>query len=173
MTVLRRSDAGGGARDAALVASILAHVALPAKAVVAGVWPLPGEPDLGTLWAALHARGHALVLPETPARGEALRFRPWHPGCAMLPGLFGTCHPESTSYAAPDLLFVPLLAFDRHGYRLGYGGGYYDRTLAALPGARGIGYGFAFQQVDAVPHGPHDVPLHGIVTEEGLVRVER
>lgn len=161
---------------AGLIASIFSRVAFREADTVAGVWPLPGEPDLRPLWHRLHALGHRVVLPETPSRGQALRFRSWHPGCAMLAGRFGTWHPEQDPGATkilPDLLFVPLLAFDNAGYRLGYGGGYYDRTLAALPRARAIGYGFSFQQVEAVPRGPFDIPLRIIVTEAGCVGIER
>ena len=156
-----------------LIASILSAVPFVPGCVVAGVWPLPGEPDLRPLWHHLHGRGHRLVLPETPPRGEALRFRAWHPDCAMVAGRFATRHPDHPSGTGllpePDLVFVPLLAFDRAGYRLGYGGGYYDRTLAALPRACAVGYGFSFQQVEAVPRGPFDLPLSIIVTETGIV----
>lgn len=161
---------------AALIASILSRVVFQAGDAVAGVWALPGEPDLEPLWHRLHALGLRVVLPETPPRGQALRFRPWHPGCRMVAGRFATLHPEQDPLppaASPDLLFVPLLAFDEAGYRLGYGGGYYDRTLAALPQARAIGYGFSFQQVEAVPRGPFDIPLRIIVTEAGCVGIER
>ncbi len=172
MALLRRTTSDA----AALIAAILAEVELPAGAVVAGVWPLPGEPDLRPVWDRLHAHGHAMLLPETTLPGERLRFRRWHPGCAMLDGRFGTRHPATDPLPlqdAPDLVFVPLLAFDRAGYRLGHGGGYYDRTLAALPRARAVGYGFSCQQVEAVPRGPFDLPLSMIVTETGRVPFER
>ena len=170
--LLLRSQAGD---DAALVAAILSHTEWHAGETIAGIWPLDGEPDLRPLWHTLHARGHPVLLPETPPRGEALRFRPWHPDCAMVPGRFATLHPDTgvQACATPGLVFVPLLAFDRRGYRLGYGGGYYDRTLAALPQARAIGYGFSRQQVEAVPHGPFDIPLQVIVTENGCIPIER
>ena len=169
VSLLRRPGHG----DAALIASILAHVRLNGGEIVAGVWPLPGEPDLRPLWHLLHRRGHRILLPQTPPRGEALRFWPWQPGCAMIAGRFGTLHPADGLPVVPEVMFVPFLAFDREGYRLGYGGGYYDRTLAALPGVRAVGYGFSFQQVDAVPRGPFDLPLSCIVTEKGRVFLER
>jgi 5-formyltetrahydrofolate cyclo-ligase len=162
--------------DPALIAGIFSVVAFHTGETVAGVWPLPGEPDLRPLWHGLHARGHRLLLPEVTAVGEPLRFRHWRPGCPMLPGRFGTQHPDFGTVAAdavPETIFVPLLAFDLAGYRLGHGGGYYDRTLAALPLARAIGYGFGFQQVEAVPRGPFDRPLSMIVTEVGRVPIER
>ncbi len=167
--IARRARAGDAR---ALIEAIRDAVPLARGERVAGIWPLPGEPDLRPLWHALHGWGQAVLLPQTPPPGQALRFRRWHPGCAMLPGRFGTRHPEGAD-DVPDLIFVPLLAFDAHGYRLGYGGGYYDRTLAALPQARAVGYGFGFQQVDAVPRGPFDLRLPAIVTESGAVQLER
>ena len=82
---------------------------------------------------------------------------------------FGTFRPKG-EIGTPAVLFVPLLAFDRTGHRLGYGGGYYDRTLAALPGARAIGCAFAAQELDAVPAGAHDMRLEAVATERGLIR---
>jgi 5-formyltetrahydrofolate cyclo-ligase len=85
----------------------------------------------------------------------------------------GTRQPAPTAEAlTPDVLLVPLLAFDRRGHRLGYGGGYYDRTLAALPGAVALGIGYAAQELDEVPAGPEDAPLAAIATEAGLVIAE-
>ena len=135
---------------------------------VAGVWPLPGEMDLRPLLTALHARGHPIVLPETPPLGQALTFRLWTPGCTMLRERFATWRPDGP-HAEPDMLLVPLLAFDSACHRLGYGGGYYDRTLAAQPGRRAIGFGYAAQQVAQVPTEPHDQTLDAILTEHTLV----
>ena len=167
---MRNRHSGDGA---ALIAALLAHLPWHVGETVGGVWPLSGEPDLRPLWHRLHADGIAVVLPFTPPPGQALLFRPWQPGCAMQAGRFGTQHPLAEAAALPpDLLFVPLLAFDRHGFRLGHGGGYYDRTLAALPRARSVGYGFASQQVEAVPRGHYDMKLDCIVTERGCVTIE-
>lgn len=88
----------------------------------------------------------------------------------MIAGRFGTSHPEG-EIEVPDLVLVPFLAFDRSGYRLGYGGGYYDRTLAAL-NVPAIGFGFAGQQIDVVPTGPYDIPLKTIVTEYGVLQTD-
>ncbi len=152
--------------DASAILAQLADLAWPER--VAGVWPLPGEIDLRPLLAVLFARGHSVLLPETTRRGLALRFRRWRPGATMRAGRFGTHHPQGAP-AVPQALLVPLLAFDARCHRLGYGGGYYDRTLAALPGVPAIGYGWAAQQVAAVPVGPHDRALDCVVTETGLV----
>jgi 5-formyltetrahydrofolate cyclo-ligase len=162
----------------ALAAVVLREVRLPAGAVVAGYWPIGQEIDLRPLLHALHARGHAIVLPVTPPRGEVLRFRPWQPGAALQRGAFGTMAPVPAPGAAdallpafaPAIVLVPLLAFDRAGNRLGYGGGYYDRTLATLPGAMALGCAYAGQEIAAVPTGPFDIPLTAIATERGLIR---
>jgi 5-formyltetrahydrofolate cyclo-ligase len=145
---------------------VLNAVPLLPGAAVAGTWPMPGELDLRPLWHALHARGHLVLLPETPPRGEALIFRAWTPGATMIPERFGTKRPDGP-VATPDLIIVPFLAVDRAGHRLGYGGGYYDRTLAALPDVPAIGAGFAALQLDSLPIGPHDRPLDEIFTEHG------
>ena len=91
---------------------------------VALVWPLAGECDLRPVMDTLHADGLAIALPETPPTGHPLAFRLWQPGCLMQPGRFGTFHPDGPP-VLPDVIGVPLLAFDRRGMRLGYGGGYY------------------------------------------------
>ncbi len=158
--LLRRPDG-----DASVLRERLARLDLPA--VVAGVWPLPGEIDLRPLLTLLSGRGHVVLLPQTTPRGSPLLFRRWTPGADMLAGRFATCHPDGAP-GVPQALLVPLLAFDARCHRLGYGGGYYDRTLAALPGARSIGYAWAAQQVAAVPVGPNDRALDAVVTEAGV-----
>src|SRR5947209_6753733 len=94
----------------------------PISAIVAGFWPLPGEIDIRPLLVALAGRGHPIVLPQTPKRGLPLTFRDWHPGATLQPGPFGTRHPGGAA-RKPDIVLVPLLAFDRAGHRLGYGAG--------------------------------------------------
>ncbi len=150
----------------------LALADLPFPTTIAGVWPLPGEMDLRPLLHALHDGGHTVVLPQTPPRGNPLCFRIWTPGCPMRRETFGTCCPDGP-LAEPDMVFVPLLAFDRAGNRLGYGGGYYDRTLAAHPGRPAIGFGYAAQEVPFVPTEPHDQTLAVIVTEHEVIRTSR
>lgn len=163
-----RSRAGA---DPALGFRLAGHVLRrsppPPGSAVAGFWPLPGEIDLRPLLLALAGRGHPVLLPETTPRGERLRFRLWRPGAALVPGRWGTRHPDGAE-AEPDWLLVPLLAWDGAGRRLGYGGGYYDRTLAALPGRFRLGCAFACQRVDEVPVGPQDARLDAVATEEGV-----
>jgi len=136
----------------------------PPGAVVSGFWPMAGEIDLRPLLLALIGRGHAVVLPVTPPRGRPLLFRRWQPGAVLRPGPFGVWQPTG-EIMIPDFLLVPLLAFDGRGHRLGYGGGYYDRTLAGLPVAARLGCAFAAQELDAVPVGPYDIALPAVATE--------
>ncbi len=148
---------------------VLAGAAPPPGAVVAGFAPIGTEIDPRPLLGALQRLGHVLVLPVTPPRGKPLRFRRWTFGAPLAPGVMGTRHPAIGPWIDPDWLLVPLLAFDRAGNRLGYGGGFYDRTLAALPAATAIGVGFAAQEVPAVPTGPNDRRLALVATETGLI----
>jgi 5-formyltetrahydrofolate cyclo-ligase len=163
------------ASDAAnrLAMHVAATVAPSAGSIVSGYWPMRDEIDPRPSLSALWSRGCRIALPVIPEDRQALTFRAWEPGEALMPGPFGTSGPGAEAELVyPDLLLVPLLAFDRRGHRLGYGGGYYDRTLAALRArqlVRAIGVAFAGQEVDAVPTGPHDAPLDGIVTEAGFL----
>ena len=151
-----------------LARHVLASCPPPEGAIVAGYRPMGDEIDILPVLIALHELGHRIVLPVTPQRGEALRFRAWHPGAAMVAEAFGTQRPTGEELV-PDYLLVPLLAFDRAGRRLGYGGGFYDRTLPLLPGAIVLGCGYAAQEMDEVPVGPYDVMLPAIATECGVI----
>ena len=155
---------------AALAAHVLREAPPPAGAVIAGFWPLAGEIDIRPLLVALAGRGHRIVLPVTPARGLPLSFRLWREEAKLAAGRFGTMHPEiAEETLAPDFVLVPLLAFDRRGYRLGFGAGYYDRTLTSLPSAHTLGCGFSAQEMGEVPFGPHDVRLDAVATERGVI----
>lgn len=151
-----------------LTGHILARLRFRPASIIAGFWPLPGEIDIRPLLLALAGRGHPLALPITPRRGSPLTFARWRPGDALEPERFGTVRPVGEALV-PDLLFVPLLAFDAQCRRLGYGGGFYDRTLAGLPGRIAIGCAFAAQQVDCVVAGTHDMRLTAVATEHGLI----
>ncbi|MCB8882467.1 5-formyltetrahydrofolate cyclo-ligase [Acidisoma cellulosilytica] len=155
------------ALGAALVPHFLNHFSLPAGATISGFWPMGDEIDIRPLLVALAERGHPIGLPVTGKRGEPLVFRLWRPGDALLPGRFGTSHPDGLE-VKPAILLMPLLGFDRFGNRLGYGGGFYDRSLAQLPGALRIGCAFAAQEMPLVPTGPFDQKLNAILTETGV-----
>jgi 5-formyltetrahydrofolate cyclo-ligase len=158
------------ALGAALVRVVLDNLPPPPGAIVSGFWPMGPEIDIRPLLHALHERGHAIALPVTPKRGNPLLFRRWRPGDELACGPLGTRQPgPDAETLTPSYLLVPLLAFDRAGRRLGYGGGYYDRTLAALPGATAVGCAYAAQELDEVPAGPEDARLDAIATEAGLV----
>lgn len=150
-----------------LTAFVLASAMIPPNAVIGGFMPLQDEINIVPLLHALHKSGHRLALPETPPKGEALIFRTWTPTTKMHTGRFGTLYPAADPIV-PDWLLVPLLAFDLKGQRLGYGGGYYDRTIASLPNAFRLGCAYAIQQVDNVPTEPTDQPLHAIATEKAI-----
>lgn len=132
------------------------------------------ELDTAPLTAALLRQGCRLALPVVGGRGRPLTFRRWRPGDPMGTGPFGIRQPLDTApEEAPGLLLVPLLAFDRRGFRVGYGGGFYDRTLAAARAERrivAIGLGFACQEVARVPTDRYDQPVDMILTEAGLVQ---
>ena len=160
-----RSSAAAG-----LVAAIRRERPVEAPAVVAGFWPIKDEIDIRPLMSALLNDGCRLALPVVHKRGEPLSFRAWRPGDALEAGAFGTLQPLASCEALePDALLVPLLACDEEGYRLGYGGGFYDRTLQGLRKRRAvvaIGVGFDAQLVGSVPHGPEDERLDWLLTPE-------
>ncbi len=167
---LARREGCDPALGARLVQHVLAEAPPPAGAVVAGFWPMGQEIDIRPLLLALAERGHPIALPVTPKRGLPLLFRRWQPGQELARGPMGTRQPTSGENLRPSFLLVPLLAFDRTGRRLGYGAGYYDRTLAGLPDAIAIGCAFACQELPEVPAGPEDWRLDAIATETGIIR---
>ena len=170
----RQAAAGAAGEGAAAAAAdlFLAAVSLPAACVVSGYWPMRHEFDVRPLLAALHERGHPCALPVVRGRGQALEFRAWAPGDALIDAAYGTrVPPESAAAVTPGLLLVPLLAYDERGYRLGYGGGFYDRSLAALSSPIAVGCAYDAQAIDAVPTDDHDRRLDWIVTEKRILEI--
>ncbi|MDR3528862.1 MAG: 5-formyltetrahydrofolate cyclo-ligase [Rhizomicrobium sp.] len=156
------------------VASYAGALALGPSTLVSGYVAFRDEADPALLMQILAARGHALALPAITAKGEALRFHRWQQDDALAPHPYGVLEPHvSAEIVFPDVLLVPLLAFDASGHRLGYGGGYYDRTLEKLRAQKkvtAIGIAYAGQEIAAVPHGPHDQRLDAVLSETGLRR---
>ncbi len=171
----RRAEMAAAASDAgSRVAALVAASFAPTQgSVVAGYWPMRDELDPRPTLAALSARGCRVALPVVVGVRQPLVFRAWEVDEPLLPGPFGTVQPgEDADTVEPTLLLIPMLAFDRAGRRLGYGGGFYDRTLAALRGrfaVQAIGVAYAEQEVAAVPAGPEDARLDGVVTERGYL----
>lgn len=155
--------------------NFLAAISLPQEAVVSGFWPMGDEIDVRPLLHALAARGHRVALPCVEGRGKPLIFRVWAPGDALVPGTLGTSAPsDDKPELIPDVVIAPLLAFDTRGYRLGYGAGYYDLTLAHLRvggSVLAVGVGYDAQEMEALPTDPWDQPLDWIVTERRALRV--
>lgn len=137
---------------------------------VALYWPIKGEPDLRPLMTALHSRAFQVVLPVVEQRAAPLVFRLWTPQTRMIRGNWGIPVPPSTSGALPpDIVLAPLLGWDKRGYRLGYGGGYFDRTLAGLsPRPHSIGIGLSSARLATIFPQPHDIALDVILTEQGI-----
>jgi 5-formyltetrahydrofolate cyclo-ligase len=143
--------------------------------VIAGYMPIGSELDPRGLMEQLAARGSGLCLPDVVAPDAPLAFRRWEPGAPLRGGAYGIqVPPADAEQVLPDMILVPMLAFDRRGYRLGYGGGYYDRTIAALRETKAVltvGLAFSGQVRDDLPAGPHDIRLDWIVTESAALRV--
>lgn len=156
------------ARDA--VSHFLDGVELGKHEIVAAYWPIRDELDIRTLIGKLMDAGQPVCLPVVLGEEEPLELRLWQEGVPLYEAGFGTLAPEDNApRVEPDVILMPLLGFDRHGTRLGYGGGYYDRTLAHLPKRpRVVGIAFARQELEHIPRRAHDVPLDAIVTELGV-----
>ncbi len=167
------ADAGAGER---LAARFLAAHRLPPGTAVSAYWPKGSELDPRPLLHRLDADGQFCLLPVVVGRGKPLLFRRWRPGSRLLEAGFKVMTPgPEAAEGVPSLVLCPLLAFDRRGYRLGYGGGYYDRTLRRLRRAgavTAIGIGFAAQEVPEVPIDATDQRLDGILTEAGPIPLD-
>ena len=151
-----------------------------AGTVVSAFWPVGEEFDIKPLIEALHARGCVCVLPVVTVKHMPLTFRVWTPGMPFIVSSFGIPEPgPDCPPATPDISIVPLLAFDDEGFRLGYGGGYYDRTIEQLrllqrdPPYVTVGVGFEGQRAESLPHERFDQPLDWILTEQQARRFAR
>jgi 5-formyltetrahydrofolate cyclo-ligase len=160
-------------KAAAHLAFALTRQALPSSPLptIALYWPQGSELDPRPLCPLLGPAGYPLALPVVVAAAAPLAFRCHRPGETLVEGAFGIpVPPPRAATLVPDLILLPLLAFDRSGGRLGQGGGFYDRTLVTLRAVRrviAVGYGYAWQEVAQVPREATDQPLDAVVTEQG------
>lgn len=160
-------------RLSAQITDRLLHGFFPPAGSIAGFcWPIRNEPDIRPALARWRKQGIRAALPVVVAARSPLRFRAWTPETPMINDIHGIPTPSEGEWLTPDLLLLPLNAFDGAGYRLGYGGGYFDRTLAQLsPRPLTIGIGFEINRVDDIRPQPHDQPLDWIVTEQDTVQI--
>lgn len=160
-------EAGGAGRSAVLSGVLAGYRGVP----LSGYMPIRTEIDPRPAMAEAAAHG-PVAIPVIEAAGASLKFALWEPEMALVPGPFGAMIPERPEFIEPEILIVPLVAFDRKGGRLGYGGGFYDRTLEQLRARRArlaIGFAYAAQEAASLPLEPTDQPLDLIVTEAGVI----
>jgi 5-formyltetrahydrofolate cyclo-ligase len=161
-------DATRDAWTQRIIAS-LEPIVMAVDGPVSFYWPFRGEPNLRPLMRRMVAAGKTVALPVVVQPRHPLEFRPWTPGCEMVLGVWNIPIPDTRERVTPRLLLAPVVGFDPQRYRLGYGGGYFDRTLAALTGPRTvIGIGYDSQAIATIHPLPHDIPMDRIVTESGF-----
>jgi len=157
-----------------LVDNLLRTFAVPPGKCVGFCWPIRNEPDIRPAIHAWLKMGMIAALPVTPIQQQALSFRLWRPESPLAPDCKGILAPlENAPEVNPDALLIPLNAFDARGYRLGYGGGFFDRTLAASGASRplAIGIGFELGRIGDVQPEAHDQPVDWLITEQGAWQV--
>jgi len=175
MSEIRKKAAeeiGADAADGVAVQILALFDPVPKQTPVSLYWPIGSELDTAPLLAVLSERGHVLSLPVTPEQRGPLSFRLWTPDTEMTAGPMNIPVPKDSPTVSPDILLVPLLAFDKRGYRLGYGGGYYDRTLTQARARRkvmAIGLAYDEQEVETVPTDATDQPLDMVVTPTRVI----
>lgn len=164
------SDAGHEALSARIVDHLL--TALPLPRIVAFCWPIKHEPDVRAAIPRWAAQGVSAALPVVVREGAPLAFRLWTSDTPLAADRYGIPTPTVGEFVQPDMLLLPLNGFDADGYRLGYGGGYFDRTLAALsPRPLAVGVGFEINRLPTIRPEAHDQRLDWLVTEVGAVRL--
>jgi len=141
------------------------------RGIVGFCWPYRNEYDARHVLRRLRQRGAMTALPVVVAPRTPLVFREWHPGVRLVPGVYGIPFPPESPECLPDTVLLPMNGFDRRGFRLGYGAGYFDRTLAASTRRPSvIGVTFELAAIDTIFPQPHDIPVDFVVTERGLYR---
>ena len=164
------------ARAAEIIAARAFPVAVAAGTIVSGFSPMKSEINPLPLLRKLADAGAQLALPAVVGNGKPLIMRAWNFGEPLAAGVWGIREPKAEApEVAPDILLVPLLAFDRRGHRIGYGAGYYDMTITALRARKpitAVGIAFAAQEIDAVPNTLRDARLDLVLTEKEIVMPE-
>ncbi len=168
----RRKAAFGQGLDEPANAWLLGYLAMNAEiSIISGYMPMRTEISPLAAMTVMHGQDKRICVPVIPGKDQPLEFREWTPQCEMAEGAFGALIPVGTAVLEPELLITPLLAWDRKGYRLGYGGGYYDRTLEQLRARRrtiAVGFAYSAQEVQKVPREATDQPLDALVTEKEI-----
>ncbi len=155
--------------NAAISAHIEAGFTLLSNMTIGFCWPYKSEFDARFVVRHFRQLGAAAALPVVIAKAQPLQFRAWWPGAPMMKGVYDIPIPDGTALVVPDAAIVPMIGFDAQAYRLGYGGGYFDRTLdAASPRPLAIGVAFEFAGLPTIRPQPHDVPMDFVVTEAGI-----
>ena len=164
----RDADAVRVTASAAIEAVVASRFPPGSLGLLAGYWPIQGEFDPRPCLRRVIAAGGAVALPVAARPAAPLTFRLWTPGAPMTAGLWDIPHPAEGAVVTPSALLIPLVGFDGAGHRLGNGGGYYDRTLAALsPRPLAIGVGFELGRLATISPVRHDHPMDVIITEAG------
>jgi 5-formyltetrahydrofolate cyclo-ligase len=163
------AEATRHAWNEAITRHLLDGFDVPAEAIVGYCWPYRGEFDARHAVRRWRDRGATAALPEVVQSKSPLQFRKWWPGAPMRAGVYGIPVPDGTEVVAPDVAIVPMNGYDDRGYRLGYGGGFFDRTLAAL-GRRVVAIGVSYEmlRLTTIYPQPHDLPMDFVVTEYGI-----
>ena len=160
------------AADAHITELLVLGFPLLGSLTIGFYWPFKGEVDPRIAVRRFRARGARGALPVVLEKGAPLQFREWAPGCVTRSGVFGLPVPTDGAVVVPDVVLAPPVGFGTRGYRLGYGGGFFDRTLAALsPQPLAIGLAREVSRIDTIYPQPHDVPMDFIVTENGIHQV--
>jgi 5,10-methenyltetrahydrofolate synthetase len=168
----KRIESAERERKTALISSHLDRLLGPVITgkTVSIYWPFQGEPDLRGWMAAIAGRATCL-LPVVAEKAKPLTFRVWTPGVKLERGVLGILIPTEGEERQPDIVIAPVVGYSSGCYRLGVGGGYFDRTLAALsPRPLAVGIGFSQQQIRTIKPQPHDIPMDAVVTEDGVIK---
>jgi 5-formyltetrahydrofolate cyclo-ligase len=150
-----------------ITAGILRELTAKSPTLLGIYWPFKGEYDPRDVAATLQAQGIGLALPVVTRMKAPLEFRAWHPGARLESGIWGIPVPADGEVVLPDTLLAPLVGYDQRRFRLGYGGGFYDRTLAAMPRRPvTLGVGFTLGSLDTIHPQSHDIPMDVVITEQ-------